>query len=70
MISVRATAPGTYGNRYMERGDVFRIDEKMFSDTWMEKLTVPNLNPKPAEKRVHERTPEFDQLVAKKKGWA
>lgn len=71
MISVRAKIPGTYNNRYIERGDVFVIDEKMFSSVWMEKLQdVAPLSAKgPKDKRTEPRDPgEHEQHLAEKRG--
>lgn len=34
-IKVRATAPGFDGIGYRKAGDVFTVDQAMFSDTWM-----------------------------------
>ncbi len=69
-ISVRAKSPGTYQNRYMERGDVFVIEEKMFSSVWMEKLAVhAPLKQSPKDHRSEPRDPgEHEQHLAEKRG--
>lgn len=71
-ISVRATAPGTYANRYINRGEVFVIEENMFSKNWMEKLEAPAMSHKREEERRSEERDlgEVEQHKAEKKGWA
>lgn len=70
-ISVKAKEPGVYKNRYLNTGDVFLVEEKMFSSTWMEKLA----SPKPVvenpvqDKRTEARDPgEHDQHIAERVG--
>jgi len=49
LIKVRAIAPGIQGQFRREVGQVFEIEESMFSSTWMEKVTeVKPVPPVPA----------------------
>lgn len=75
-FSVRAKEPGIYKDRRMDAGDIFLVEEKMFTPTWMEKCEVPAapepVIPKPAlsEKRAEPRDPgEHDQHLAEEAGY-
>lgn len=50
-ISVRAKSSGFYRDRTIERGDIFSIEERLFSAAWMEKM--PPTEPQPEEPKSH-----------------
>lgn len=75
-MKVKAIGVGQYNGRLIERGEVFEIQDHLFSRRWMEKISESlnepvASNPAISEKRSESRDPgESEQHIAEKWGLA
>ncbi len=67
-IRVKATAKGYDGFKYRNPGDEFEVDEKKFSETWMESLDPKGVPAKAAAPTKTDTAPTDTVTPNKKKG--
>jgi hypothetical protein len=57
-MKVKATQLGYYGNRRRREGEVFHVEDKLFSESWMLKLEGGGSPPPVQAAEVVEEVPE------------
>lgn len=65
-MKVKAIRMGMYQNRIRERGDVFDIEDRLFSPRWMMKVGEPVVESKERRQNLDDREAIEDQLKADK----